>query len=1263
MKTLIISKEMKERQKYFPWLKIFVKELFKKFPQYDNSLKYLSENVEKEIAALSDNDDDKIKIEALFETINSLFLHFWWKIHWAENCQWKKYWKIDAPYSYCCNELTKYAGKLLYFLIYLGIILSEGVSNSIWINRILQAINVFPSTDDVVYSSLFQIPKLKKKQHPVYMNILKHVLCTKVPLHINEPTVYLKSMMLYKRLINFIEDAAAKATVTSIAANIKPPPDIIPYLSSLKIYLKSNENILNQLFKKKYFKKIKNVFLDAEPNNKNDNLSEILENKREKKKIKIDNDNEKDKSFLTNFDPQNVLDDVNKRSEKSECSKMSKSKSNKNGDETLVNKDTDFVELSCTNEVDFFDIKSQMKDISNIKPTSKKEKCLKEKDIFFTSEKKIKKCKVKQNIRNLKKAKCKTFNAVELGESTCINNLPSLITNYNSSEERDIKSRSSPLEASDTSNIREQQIPDKLSKQCTSIETKTIETVSVKSNYQDDYSGNLTPELYNPILGDINNSEIHAVSNQATDNCSIHDLNMSKEINDNINTMQDTNTEICFDEDGNNSVMSNLYKNYLQNNRKKIKISPRKQAQKRAASQALEYVNESSSIDGSKTSKQVKKQKKRKSKRNVTSFDGDMNAEKALNSSDPYVEVSNTEVNEIIHLNESSDCGDCFSKENEFIDSSVSCKNLSICNSKLKSCTILQQNKESQKLVSSDESSVTDKTFDGDMNAEKALNLSDPYVEVSNTEANEIIRLNESSDCGDYFSKENEFIDNSVSCKNLSVCNSKLKSCTILQQNKESQKFVSSDEQLKHKSKSLKTYLTDECSVTDNTTSSKQFKKWNFKLNLDPSTGDYLDIEIVSEISNLNIEISGEERNEVSFDSSSHLLSNHGDSAIQEKEPIQKNVFHTQNAVSNKMTSSKSSVCHETSEVSAHEAGEESGIFDLSFDKENEQKCNEVPHVLIQDNKNSQSNLFDVSDQNLLPNFGSDLFSESNSFQGVHPFSKIDQQKELLPKDVDYFEERNMRLNSLEVKKNPFLLRKDSHRNKITMNPIFSSAYESTPKDSSNGTCQNHSARNLQFLTTGNINESSSNDFVSSSDLSIGNQFRTPKSVRHNKNTQKTKGIPKDKIKKKEKKLAEMNLKQIGFYRNAKIYTDSSDDILCSSDKEFDDVFKAISNTDTSPSLFPTQKSNVSTFKDCKRKLIASVPRLHLPENCKSNHRDDASNLAETSDESNKLPARSVFEQKSQPRMNDTLEKSMNHTYSLRKRRRSSIERRKLYVV
>ncbi|GFW85430.1 hypothetical protein TNCV_144751 [Trichonephila clavipes] len=875
------------------------------------------------------------------------------------------------------------------------------------------------------------------------------------------------------------------------------------------------------------------VLLDAEPNNKSDNLSEILENKRGKKKI------EKDESFLTNFEDQNVLDDDNKRSEKLECSKMSKSKSNKNGDETLVNKDTDFVELSCTNEVDFFDIKSQMKDISKIKPTSKKEKCLKEKDIFFTSEKKIKKCKVKQNIRNLKKAKCKIFNAVELGESTCINNLPSLITNYNSSEERDIKR--SPLEASDTSNIREQQIPDKLSKQCTSIETKTIETVSIKSNYPDDYSGNLTPELYNPILGDINYNEIHAVSVQATDNCLSHDLNMSKEINDNINTIQDTNTEICFDEDGNNSVKFNLCKNYLRNNRKKREISPCKQAQKRAASQALEYVNESSSIDGSKTSKQVKKQKKCKSTRNVTSFNGDMNAEKSFNSSDPYVEVSNTEINEIIHLNESSNCGDCFSKENEFIDSSVS-------------------------------------------------------------------------------------------CKNLSVCNSKLKSCTILQQNKESQEFVSSDEQLKHKPKSLKTYLTDASCVTDKTTSSKQFKKWNFKLNLDPSTGDYLNIEIASEISNLNVELSGEERNEIICDNSSHLLSNHGDSAIQEKEPIQKYVFHIQNAVSNKMTSSsKGSVCHETSEVSTHEADVESGIFDLSFDNQNKQKCNEVPHVLVQDNKDSQSNLFDVSDQNLLPNFGSGLFSESNSLQGVRPFSEIDQQKELLPKDVDCFEEssrvseavgkfsgvvneflnsleeRNMRLNSLEVKENPFLLRKES-------------------------------------------------DFVSNSDLSIRNQFQTPKSVRHNKNTQKTKVISKDKIKKKEKKLAEMNL------QNAKIYSDSSDDIVClSSNKEFDNVFKAISDTDASPSLFPTQKSNVSSFKDCKRRFIASVPHLHLPENCKSNHRGNTSNLAETSNESNKLPARSALEQKSQPRMNDTLEKSMNHTYSLRKRR-SSIERKKLYV-
>ncbi|GFQ94922.1 uncharacterized protein TNCT_245961, partial [Trichonephila clavata] len=1168
MNTLIISKEIEERQEYFPWLKKFIRKLLKTFPQYDKALKYLSKNVEKEIAVLSGNDDHKIKIEALFETINSLFLHFWWKIHWVENRQWKKYWKIDAPYSYCCNDFVKYAGKLLYFLIYLGIILSEGVSNSIWINRILQAINVFPSTDDIVYSSLLQILYLKKKHHHVYMNILKHVLCTNVPLHINEPTVYLKSMMLYKRLRKLIEDAAAKATVTSIAAKIKPPPDIIPWLSSYKIYLKSDESILYQLSKKEYFKKLKNVLLDAEPSNKKDNLSETLKNKRKKKEIKIDS--EEDKSFFKNFDSKNVLDDVNKRSKKLDCFKMSKSKSNENEEETLVNKDYDFVKLSCANEVDFSDIKSQMKDVSKIKPTSKKEKCLKEKDIFSTTEKKINKCKVKQNIKNLKKAKCKIFNAAELGESTCINSLPSLITNYNSSEERYIKSRFSPLEASDTSNIRDK-IPDKISKQCASNKTKIIQTVSIKLN---DYSENLTSELYDPILGDMNNNEIHAVSNQTTDNCLSHDLDISKGINDNINTVQETNVETHIDADGNNSVNSNIYENYLQNNRIKRKISPHKQAQKRVASQTLEYVIEGSSIDGSKTSKQVEKRKKRKSRRrkknNVVSFDDGNNAEKVLNSSDLNIEVSNTE---IIHLNELSNCDDCFTKENEFIDGNAS--------------------------------------------------------------------------------------------------------CTILQQNKELQKFVSSGEQLKDKPKYLKSCVADESSVTDKTTT-KKFKKWNFKVNLDPSTGNYLDVEIVSEINNLGIEISKEESNKVIiFDDSSHLLHNQGDSAIQEEEPIQKKAALMQNTVCNKLTSSsKNSVGHETSEISAHEADEESGIFDLSFDKENKQKCNKVHIALVEDIRTSQSNLFDASDQNLLPNFGSELISGSNSFQGVHPVSKIDQQKKQLPKDVNYIEdsspvsrvvneflvspdsERNMIPNSIEVKENLFLLDKDSYRNKITMNPISSSAYASTPKDSSNGEYQNHSAKNLKFLMTDNINESTLSDFVSNSNLSIRSQHQTPKSLRHNKNIRKTKDIFVDKIEKKKKKLAEMNLKQVDSYRNAKICSDT----CLSSDKEINGVFSDGSDFETSPSLFPTQKRNASTFKNYKRKLIISEPCLHLPESCESIHRSNSSNLSETCDKSNKLPAISALKQKSQPKMNDTLEKSINHTYNLRNRR-SSIERRRLYVV
>ncbi|GIY72495.1 uncharacterized protein CDAR_208551 [Caerostris darwini] len=172
MKDAAICKEMRKKQKHFLWLKIFLKDFIETYPHQKKALYCLIENVEKEVKELISR-GRKTKIERLFETVNDLLIHFWWKIHWKKNRLWKDYWKMDCLYSYHHNKISSCLEKLLYFLIYLGIILSKGVQDSIWINRVLQAINVLPKVDETVYNALLLVNNLKKKYHSSYMEILK----------------------------------------------------------------------------------------------------------------------------------------------------------------------------------------------------------------------------------------------------------------------------------------------------------------------------------------------------------------------------------------------------------------------------------------------------------------------------------------------------------------------------------------------------------------------------------------------------------------------------------------------------------------------------------------------------------------------------------------------------------------------------------------------------------------------------------------------------------------------------------------------------------------------------------------------------------------------------------------------------------------------------------------------------------------------------------------------------------------------------------
>ncbi|KAF8791754.1 hypothetical protein HNY73_003440 [Argiope bruennichi] len=279
-----ISKEMRKRQKHFPWLKTFIKEFLKTYPNCKKTLQYLVENIEKEIKELRTG--LKQKTEALFETVNDMYLHFWWKIHWRKSSQWKNYWCQGTTHSNHDSEMLKCFGNLLKSLIYLGIILSQRASNSVWINRVLQAINILPVNDEIVYDALLQLHYLKKKYRNSYTEILRHILCSQIILNFSEPAIYIKSLLLFRRLKNSLDDEVAKASLISTASKIKPPSNLVPWLASLEIYVDANKNIVDELFKKnskQVFQKLYHVLIDSGKDVNSVSLNNV-ENLKSKKK-------------------------------------------------------------------------------------------------------------------------------------------------------------------------------------------------------------------------------------------------------------------------------------------------------------------------------------------------------------------------------------------------------------------------------------------------------------------------------------------------------------------------------------------------------------------------------------------------------------------------------------------------------------------------------------------------------------------------------------------------------------------------------------------------------------------------------------------------------------------------------------------------------------------------------------------------------------------------------------------------------------------
>ncbi|KFM67750.1 hypothetical protein X975_17604, partial [Stegodyphus mimosarum] len=94
---------------------------------------------------------------------------------------------------------------------------------------------MFPADKDYLYSALLMISNLGKKYHDLYAAVLKHTLLKELQEHTDNPVTYVKLILLFRRLKILLKDNFDKTSVLSRAARIKPPPNILAWLSSLNI--------------------------------------------------------------------------------------------------------------------------------------------------------------------------------------------------------------------------------------------------------------------------------------------------------------------------------------------------------------------------------------------------------------------------------------------------------------------------------------------------------------------------------------------------------------------------------------------------------------------------------------------------------------------------------------------------------------------------------------------------------------------------------------------------------------------------------------------------------------------------------------------------------------------------------------------------------------------------------------------------------------------------------------------------------------------
>ncbi|GFY59070.1 uncharacterized protein TNIN_485141, partial [Trichonephila inaurata madagascariensis] len=212
-----MSKVTNCRQKMleiFPWVNDINREFSKSFPSdYQKcSLDLLIEKIQKELMEISSCSLSK-RTKYLYEMLGYFYTHFCLKVKWDESSQ-----HMQAA---CVQILAN--------LIRVGLLLSDGNIESLWLNRILAAIRVFSGPPDHLYTALLCVNVLKKKYLKAYSIILKNILCydqntTK------EPVEYIKVILLFRRLNALVKDPVWKAEITLAVAKVKAPASLKSWL-------------------------------------------------------------------------------------------------------------------------------------------------------------------------------------------------------------------------------------------------------------------------------------------------------------------------------------------------------------------------------------------------------------------------------------------------------------------------------------------------------------------------------------------------------------------------------------------------------------------------------------------------------------------------------------------------------------------------------------------------------------------------------------------------------------------------------------------------------------------------------------------------------------------------------------------------------------------------------------------------------------------------------------------------------------------------